>query len=140
GVVTRTGGDVSPDLPSSLIAAALKNSPLPMTLLATCLRRLQVEGGPFRFRAARMGLIRSILNRDPNRGDFLMPEALRPAQTPQPHAYACGKLLAFLARCQKPRSFGTDAPILERYYGAASTSPRAVFPVLLRMNRYHLAG
>src|SRR5262249_46311395 len=33
---------------------------------------------------------------------------------------------------------GTSAQILERYFGSASTAPRSVFPVLLRLNRHHL--
>ena len=52
--------------------------------------------------------------------------------------YACGQLLAFLARCQSPRDFGAGAQVLERYFGSASTAPRSVFPVLLRLNRHHL--
>ena len=54
-------------------------------------------------------------------------------------AYVCGQLLAFLARCQSPKDFGTSAQLLERYFGAASTSPRSVFPTLLRLNRHHIA-
>ncbi len=52
--------------------------------------------------------------------------------------YACGRLLAFLARCQSPRDYGASAQLLDRYYGSASTSPRFVLPVLLRLNRHHL--
>lgn len=57
---------------------------------------------------------------------------------PADKAYACGQLLAFLARCQSPKDFGTGAQLLERFFGTASTAPRAVFPTLLRLNRHHI--
>ncbi len=43
-----------------------------------------------------------------------------------------------LARCQSPKDFGTTAQVLERFFGAASTAPRSVFPLLLRLNRHHM--
>lgn len=55
------------------------------------------------------------------------------------HAYVCGQLLAFLARCQSPKDFGSGAQILERFFGSASSSPRGVLPTLLRLNRHHIA-
>ena len=67
-----------------------------------------------------------------------MPEQLSDDLSEQSAAYACGRLLAFLARCQSPKDFGAGAQILDRFFGAASTAPRAVFPLLLRLNRHHL--
>jgi CRISPR-associated protein Csd1 len=134
----RDGDDEPPSLPTVLLAAALKGTAVPDHVMAACLQRVRVESGPFQFRPARMGLIRLILNRHPQHGDQLMPEALDPKVPDRSSAYSCGRLLAFLARCQSPRSYGADAPILERYYGSASTAPQSVFPVLLRMNRHHL--
>jgi CRISPR-associated protein Csd1 len=67
-----------------------------------------------------------------------MSETLDPQLDGRSAGYACGRLLALLARCQSPKDFGTNAQILERYFGSASTSPRSVFPVLLRLNRHHL--
>jgi CRISPR-associated protein Csd1 len=67
-----------------------------------------------------------------------MTEALDHERSTTSPGYACGRLLAFLARCQSPKDFGSGAQILERYFGSASTAPRSVFPILLRLNRHHL--
>ena len=58
--------------------------------------------------------------------------------------YVCGRLLSVLAYVQafaqdkRQHGYGAGAQIVERFYGSASTAPRSVFPVLLRMNRHHL--
>jgi len=134
----RDSKDLAPDLITVLNAAALKAVPLPDSVLAACLRRIRVETGPAQFAPARMGLIKLILNRSSATGVLLMTEQLDPNLDQRSRGYASGRLLAFLARCQSPRDYGAGAQILERYFGAASTAPRSVFPVLLRLNRHHL--
>lgn len=134
----RDADDLSPNLPAVLTSAALKGDPLPDYVLAACLHRLRVESGGQQFRPARMGLIKLILNRHATQGELRMTEKLDPEATRRSPGYACGQLLAALARCQSPIDFGAGAQILERYFGSASTAPRAVFPILLRLNRHHL--
>jgi CRISPR-associated protein Csd1 len=134
----RDSDDLPPDLPTLLTMAALKGNRVPEHVLAACLRRIRVESGSQQFRPARMGLIKLILNRNASEGDLFMTENLDPEASGRSPGYACGRLLAFLARCQNPEKFGTEAQILQRYFGSASTAPRSVFPVLLRLNRHHL--
>jgi CRISPR-associated protein Csd1 len=128
---------VASNLPSRLIHAALMGGPVPDSVLAACLGRLRAEGKDG-FRLPRMALIKLCLNRTHCKGEQTMPESLDKQRT-QDAAYVYGRLLAFLARCQNPKDFGTSAQILERFYGTASVSPRSVFPTLLRLNRHHLA-
>lgn len=138
-VATALDSDaVSPNLPPQLMEAALKRFALPDNVLAACLRRLQAESGKERdgLSTARMALIKLVLNR---RQGEQMSESLAECKSGRSLGYACGRLLAFLARCQSPRDYGASAQILLRYYASASVSPRSVFPVLLRMNRHHIA-
>lgn len=137
----RAGDDLPPDLATVLIAAALKGTSVPLNVLAACLRRMRVEAGSSDettrrqcFRPARMGLIQLILRRLPQIGDRTMGDS----QSDNKQGYECGRLLAFLARCQSPRDFGASAQVLDRYFGSASTSPRSVLPYLLRLNRHHI--
>ena len=127
---------VAPDTQSRLMHAALTGGPLPDSVLASCLARLRAEGSEG-FRAARMALIKLCLNRT-HCTEYPMTPTLDYGRRGD-KAYACGQLLAFLARCQSPKDFGTGAQILERFFGTASTAPRAVFPTLLRLNRHHIA-
>jgi len=138
GATLRDTKDMPPDLPAALMSAALKGAPVPVHVLAACLRRIRAESGQRAFAPARMGLIKLVLNRNTKEGGLYMSERLDPAAAAKSEGYACGRLLAFLARCQSPRDYGTSAQILERYFGSASTAPRSVLPVLLRLNRHHI--
>jgi CRISPR-associated protein Csd1 len=54
-------------------------------------------------------------------------------------AYRCGRLLAHLERIQYAALGRVNATLVDRYYGGASTTPRAVFVPLLRLaNQAHL--
>ena len=54
-------------------------------------------------------------------------------------AYRLGRLFAVLEKIQEEASPGINATIRDRYYGAASSTPVAVFTTLLRLKNHHLA-
>ena len=54
-------------------------------------------------------------------------------------AYRLGRLFAVLEKIQEEASPGLNATIRDRYYGAASSTPVAVFTTLLRLKNHHLA-
>lgn len=134
----RSGDDLPPALVPTLARSALTGAPVPENVLAASIRRLRVESGGAQFTTARMALIKLILNRLPHIGDLQMTETLHESLADRSPGYACGRLLALLARCQSPKDYGASAQLLERYYGAASMAPRSVMAVLLRLNRHHL--
>ena len=49
-----------------------------------------------------------------------------------------GRLFAVLEKIQEEASPGLNATIRDRYYGAASSTPVAVFTTLLRLKNAHL--
>ncbi|MDD2882315.1 MAG: type I-C CRISPR-associated protein Cas8c/Csd1 [Rhodoferax sp.] len=53
-------------------------------------------------------------------------------------AYRMGRLFATLEKIQEEASPGLNATIRDRYYGAASSTPVAVFTTLLRLKNSHL--
>ena len=53
-------------------------------------------------------------------------------------AYRMGRLFAVLEKIQEEASPGINATIRDRYYGAASSTPVAVFTTLLRLKNAHL--
>lgn len=54
-------------------------------------------------------------------------------------AYRLGRLFAVLEKIQEEANPGLNATIRERYYGAASSTPVAVFTTLLRLKNHHIA-
>ena len=63
--------------------------------------------------------------------------ALEP-EHPSP-AYHCGRLLSVLEAVQRAALPNVNATIVDRYYGAASTTPAVVFGSLLRGAQPHLS-
>ena len=53
-------------------------------------------------------------------------------------AYRLGRLFSALEKIQEEASPGLNATIRDRYYGAASSTPVAVFTTLLRLKNSHL--
>lgn len=53
-------------------------------------------------------------------------------------AYRLGRLFSVLEKIQEEASPGLNATIRDRYYGAASSTPIAVFTTLLRLKNAHL--
>jgi CRISPR-associated protein Csd1 len=132
---------VAPDTHARLMGAALTEGTLPDSILAACLGRLRVpERDPKRptFSPARMALIKLCLNRRHRSEEGQMTELLDQDRI-RDKAYVCGRLLAFLARCQSPKDFGAGAQIVERFFGSAILSPRSVFPTLIKLNRNHIS-
>lgn len=68
-------------------------------------------------------------------------EVLREMLDPQnPNTgYQLGRLFALLEKAQQDANPGINATIKDRYYASASSTPGAVFPVLIRLAQHHLA-
>lgn len=86
----------------------------------------------------RMGLIKAHYNRH-HRGKYQMQPTLSPDH-PEP-AYHCGRLMCLLAAIQE-KALGSEinAGVVQRYYGAASTTPGLVLGRLTRLSQHHLAN
>jgi CRISPR-associated protein Csd1 len=136
--------ELPPQIPTQLLYAALRGTPLPQTALAAALRRQQIENkGPGdvsdpRLNPARMALIRAYLNRSthsPNHTTMttaLDPDARHPA-------YLCGRLFAVFDRLQYLALEGVNAGVVERFYASASVTPALVMGRLHRNAQFHLA-
>lgn len=83
---------------------------------------------------ARLALMKAFLIR--NRGDKNMSHSLN-KNHPEP-AYHCGRLLYVLARLQHEVMPDVKAGVVQRYYGAASSTPALVLGRLIRNSKNHL--
>ncbi|MBB5202947.1 CRISPR-associated protein Csd1 [Inhella inkyongensis] len=131
--------NIPPRLAGEWMRAILEGRPLPAGLLNAAVQRCKAERDVPYLRAC---VIKAWLNRqrpslpDPHRPPQTFKEALDMDIT-EP-AYRLGRLFATLERIQEQAQPGINATIRDRYYGAASTTPVAVFTTLLRLKNAHL--
>jgi CRISPR-associated protein Csd1 len=132
----QIGWEVPVDLSSQLFRAGLTGMALPDSVLAAALRRVRADQDIPPPRAALIKLVLNRLSQSPNKGENEMSETL---DTNKPDiAYVCGRLLAVLERIQGRALGNINASVIDRYYGAASTAPRPIFPRLMANAQNHL--
>jgi CRISPR-associated protein Csd1 len=132
--------NVPPRLAGEWMRAILQGLPYPALLLNAAVIRCKAEQDVTYLRAA---VLKAWLNRDHRRRQPNLPahhahfkETLDMEQSNVP--YRLGRLFAVLERIQQQAMPGINATIRDRYYGAASTTPVAVFTTLLRLKNAHL--
>ncbi|RRD90076.1 type I-C CRISPR-associated protein Cas8c/Csd1 [Conchiformibius steedae] len=129
------------NLPSDLIAqvelCALNNRPLPVSLLQMALRRNKAEQ---KVTYGRASLIKAYLNRSVRAGRLKHTKELDMSldRNRSNIGYVLGRLFAVLERIQSEANPNLNATIGDRYFGAASSTPVAVFGTLLRLTPHHL--
>ncbi len=128
--------NIPPNLGGEVMRAILEGLPYPATLLNAAVQRCRAEQQVSYPRAA---AIKGWLNRDARRR-HLPQEEFSPMLDPDhpSAAYRLGRLFATLEKIQEEASPGLNATIRDRYYGAASATPVAVFTTLLRLKNHHL--
>lgn len=129
--------NVPPNLASTVIESILDGTPYPATLMQQCIRRVRAEQNVTRARAA---ILKAYLNRS-NRIHKLNEKEIAMALDPtnKNPGYRLGRLFAVLEKIQEEANPGINTTIRDRFYGAASTSPVAVFSQLLKLKNHHLA-
>jgi CRISPR-associated protein Csd1 len=135
---------VPPNLAAEIFAAAVRGTPYPFSILQRALERMRAEmsksaGSDLERRDARASLIKAVLNR--RRHQYATPNypeltvALDPSNTNP--GYLCGRLMAIIERLQDLALPDVNAGVVDRFFAAASVTPRGVFTRLLRNARHH---
>ena len=142
--VQNKSENIMPGLAGNLMESAITGNLYPVSLLQAVLRRIKsdvehgVEHGVTPVRAA---AVKAYLNRYyrlyPDGRFKEVTKMMDVSQTSE--GYQLGRLFAVLEKIQEEASPGLNSTIRERYYSAASTTPLAVFPTLLRLKNHHLA-
>jgi CRISPR-associated protein Csd1 len=144
--------NVPPRLAGEWMRAILEGMPYPPALLNAAVNRCRAEQAEKDKRTGkplpnvpylRAAILKACINREYRRrhpdaaSDFqFITEDLDVNQTDP--AYRLGRLFAVLERIQSAAQPGINATIRDRYYGAASSTPGAVFPTLMRLKNAHL--
>jgi CRISPR-associated protein Csd1 len=142
----RKAENVPPRVAGEWLRAILEGTPYPAALLNAAVNRCRAEQASDAFGGnvphLRAAILKACINREHRRRHGLPPgfqfirEELDVSQTDP--AYRLGRLFAVLERIQSAAQPGINATIRDRYYGAASSTPGAVFPTLMRLKNAHL--
>ena len=117
--------------------AILAGLPYPAMLLQAAVRRCRTEQNVNFPRAA---ILKASLNRLIRWRHFDARELLMSLDRSNVDpGYRLGRLFATLERIQGAAQPGINVTIRDRYYGAASSSPSSVFPILLKLKNHHLS-
>jgi len=130
GGLNRTG----PLIKRALFRAALTGAPLPSRLLYLAVRRNCAERNVSHARAAVTKLAIYSTKTGKHAEDYMQTIELENNSV----AYLCGRLLALFERAQRLAG-RPNATIVDRFYGAASSTPRMAYPLLARLARAHLS-
>ena len=129
--------NVPPELAGDTMRAILAGLPYPAMLLQAAVRRCRAEQAVGYPRAA---IIKASLNRlIRNHCIYAKELAMSIDHSNTDPGYRLGRLFATLERIQGSAQPGINATIRDRYYGAASSSPASVFPILLKLKNHHLS-
>lgn len=124
--------NVLPNMAGTLMTSILDGTPYPNSLFQQCLRRIRAERRvPYR----RAAILKGYLNRKNTQGGL----GMSLDRTNTNSGYLLGRLFAVLEKIQETANPGINATIRDRFYGAASSSPVAVFSQLLKLKNHHLA-
>lgn len=124
--------NIPPNLGGDVTRAILKGHRYPETLMQGALRRIRAEREVTYPRAA---LLKAWLIRNLNDKEITV--SLN--ETNNDPGYRLGRLFAALERVQERAQGNLNASIRERYYGAFSSTPVTVLPLLMKLKNHHLA-
>lgn len=132
----------SPLLAGALTRSILEGAAYPEGLYTAMLARIRADQGSQKLNAVRAGVIKACLVRrariyGQSEKERMITVGLNEQSVDT--AYLLGRLFALLEKAQQDATPGLNATIRDRYFGAASATPQAVFPVLLRLAQHHIA-
>lgn len=122
--------DIPPLLSGALMRSILLGTRYPDLLYMSVLRRMRADRRIGHIRAA---VLKACLVRNFDKEVSVGLDENRPEP-----AYHLGRLFAALEKAQEDALPGLNDTIKDRFFGAASASPGAVFPRLIRLSQHHL--
>ena len=130
--------NIPPTLSGALMRSILTGQPYPRTLMAAVVTRLRVDG---RVSGLRGAILRACIVRELRVQNRLPKEEYLVSLDKDSGsvAYNLGRLFAAFAYAERSLA-DRNATIRDKYMSAASTTPRRVFPILLRGYEHNRSG
>jgi CRISPR-associated protein Csd1 len=132
----RKSENIAPNLAGEWMRAILTGARYPVTLLSTLLMRLRADHD---VNALRVAIIKSVLIRNFRDSFKREPPVSLDPENKEP-GYLLGRLFAAYEQIQAAALGGNvNATIKDKFYGAAASQPRKIFPLLDKGSRPHLS-
>lgn len=133
-----------PALSTGIMKSVFHGSPYPYVLYTAILRHIKTDK---KINHLRCGFIKGYLIRNTRKNKNIEGEAMITMALNEENsnvAYRLGRLFAVLEKAQGDAfrlESGNEinSTIKDKYFGSASTSPRYVFPVLIKLSRHHIS-
>jgi CRISPR-associated protein Csd1 len=141
--VQEDSKNIPPLLGGQLMKSILTGQLYPQMLFTLALNRCRTGGDHGGVNMIRASVIKAFITRKARlqgdvQGEELVSVSLN--ENNPSGAYQLGRLFSLLEKAQKDALGGQiNATIRDRYFGAASATPGAVFPLLMRLSRHHVA-
>lgn len=129
----------NPILSGLLMRSILDNTSYPIQMYNAILSRVKVERT---INSVRAGFIKAYLLRLARTGSPYLKEDMITVnlnETSQDVPYRLGRLFAVLEKAQTDTSRNIGSTINSKYFSSASTMPKVVFPVLIKLAQHHIA-
>ena len=129
----------APLLSGALMTSIFTGKPYPKGLFYAMISRIRADRD---MNDIRVGVIKAYLKRNARiQRDEIKEEMITMALNEESVnvPYRIGRLFAVLEKAQEDAADGKlNSTIKDRYFGTASASPRAVFPVLIKLAQHHI--
>ena len=136
----RKSENIPPTLAGPVMRAILSGQPYPQTLFGKVLARIRSDHDVNGLRAAILKACLVRKRRELWGNQQRDNELVSLDKSESNEAYRLGRLFAVLETAQRAALGNINATIRDRFYASASATPAAVFPMLLRNSKNHLAN
>ncbi|MDU4959125.1 MAG: type I-C CRISPR-associated protein Cas8c/Csd1 [Sporomusaceae bacterium] len=141
--VQEDARNIPPLLGGQFLNSMLSGRPYPQSIFQAALLRCRTGGDAGGVSIIRAAVIKAFLRRQYRLQNNLKEEATVTVSLNEGNlnpAYLLGRLFSLLEKVQRDAlGNAINATIRDRYFGAASATPGAVFPLLLRLSRHHIS-
>ncbi len=133
----RKSDNISPVLAGEFMRAVITGGEYPASLMSQILSRIRAENKVTTLKAA---LLKAILVRQARKRNNETEVSMSLDTQATDTGYRLGRLFAVLEKAQQDAAGNSlNTTIRDRFFGAASATPRSIFPRLLSLTQHHLA-
>jgi CRISPR-associated protein Csd1 len=132
----RKTEDIPPTLAGQMIRAILNGSKYPESFYTILISRIKTDHQVNYMRAA---IIKAVLTRKYRFKNINKEVSVALDKENKNVSYLLGRLFSVLEKAQQDAIPGANTTIRDRYYGSASSTPKIVFPQLMKLANHHIS-